>query len=53
MSGRQLFERDRNLANDDSSFAEEGAESVDVTQYERIRPDEEEEEDRVHFSDSD
>lgn len=54
MLGRQLFERDRNLANEDSSFVEEGAESVDVTQYERRRLDEDEEaEDRVHFSDSD
>lgn len=52
--GRQLFERNRNLDIEDSSLVEEGVESVDVTQYERTRPDEEDEEDdRVHFSDSD
>lgn len=39
---------------EEDSLVEEGAESVDVTQYERRRPDEEDEdEDRVHFSDSD
>ncbi|EIM89982.1 RWD-domain-containing protein [Stereum hirsutum FP-91666 SS1] len=53
-TGRQLFERDRTLAIEDSSLVEEGTESVDVTQYERRRPDDEEEDgDRVEFSDSD
>lgn len=49
-----MFERDRTLAIEDSALVEEGTESVDVTQYERRRPDDEEEDgDRVEFSDSD
>ncbi|KAI0031827.1 RWD-domain-containing protein [Vararia minispora EC-137] len=50
--GRQLFERNKSLDAEDS-ILEEGAISVDASQYERTRPHEEEEEDRVHFSDSD
>ncbi|TFY81018.1 hypothetical protein EWM64_g2999 [Hericium alpestre] len=52
--GRQLFERDKNLATSDDTFMEEGTVSVDVSQYERRRESEDEEDDdRVHFSDSD
>lgn len=48
--GRQLFERgDKNL--EDDTLLEEDAVSVDVSQFERIRI--EEEEDIVTFSDSD
>lgn len=32
---------------------EEGTVSVDFSQYDRTKTDEEDEEDRVHFSDSD
>ncbi|KAH7930798.1 RWD-domain-containing protein [Leucogyrophana mollusca] len=58
MSGRQLFERNRNLDHDDDSLMEEGTVSVDFSQYERVQADEDEDEDedegdRVHFSDSD
>jgi hypothetical protein len=50
--GRQLFERNKNL--EDESLIEEGAVSVDVSQFERVRGTiEEEEEDHVTFSDSD
>jgi hypothetical protein len=53
LAGRQLFERNKALDVEDSML-EEGAISVDVSQYERTRSEEaEEEEDRVHFSDSD
>jgi hypothetical protein len=51
--GRQLFERDRNLAMSDASFLEEGTDSVDVSQYERTTARKDEEEDRLEFSDSD
>lgn len=53
-TGRQLFERDRNLVNEDADQGEEGVTSVDITQYDRhaARADEEDE-DLVHFSDSD
>lgn len=52
-TGRQLFERDRNFGADDEE-GEEGVVSVDITQYERRTALEEEEEvDRIHFSDSD
>ncbi|KAA1471194.1 RWD-domain-containing protein [Dentipellis sp. KUC8613] len=52
LSGRQLFERDKDL--EDDALVEEGTVSVDVSQYERTRADEDEdEEDRIHFSDSD
>lgn len=53
--GRQLFERDRTLDIDDASYVEEGVVSVDISQYNRHDQahEEEEEEERVHFSDSD
>lgn len=53
--GRQLFERNRNLDHDDDSLMEEGTVSVDFSQYDRQQGDihEDEDEDRVHFSDSD
>ncbi|TFL07568.1 ubiquitin-conjugating enzyme/RWD-like protein [Pterulicium gracile] len=50
-SGRQLFERNKNL--EDDSFVEEGTTSVDASQYERTRDDEDDEDERVTFSDSD
>lgn len=50
--GRQLFERDKTLAASDASLLEDGTVSVDVSQYERIAT-EDEEEDRLEFSDSD
>ncbi|KZT68994.1 RWD-domain-containing protein [Daedalea quercina L-15889] len=53
LTGRQLFERDRNLAISDDNMVEEGSESVDISQYDRTAVEEEEEEDRVTFSDSD
>ncbi|KIK59901.1 hypothetical protein GYMLUDRAFT_44385 [Collybiopsis luxurians FD-317 M1] len=51
LSGRQLFERNRNLEED--NLMEEGTVSVDISQYERTREEEEEEEEHVTFSDSD
>ncbi|KAJ4487982.1 hypothetical protein J3R30DRAFT_873708 [Lentinula aciculospora] len=51
LSGRQLFERNKNL--DEETLLEEGTVSVDISQYERTREDEEEEEEHVTFSDSD
>jgi len=51
--GRQLFERDKNLAASDASLLELGTVSVDVSQYERIATVEDDEEDRLEFSDSD
>ena len=51
--GRQLFERDKNLAASDASLLEDGTVSVDISQYERIAPVEDDEEDRLEFSDSD
>ena len=51
--GKQLFERNRNL-DDESSLVEEGAVSVDASQYDRTeRADEEPEPDRIEVSDSD
>lgn len=49
--GRQLFERNKNLEED--TLMEEGTVSVDISQYERTREDEEDEEEHVTFSDSD
>ena len=49
--GRQLFERNRNLEED--NLMEEGTVSVDFSQYERTQAEEEDEDDRVRFSDSD
>ncbi|ESK96950.1 rwd domain protein [Moniliophthora roreri MCA 2997] len=52
LTGRQLFERNKNLEED--TLMEEGTVSVDFSQYERRQRDEEqEEEERVTFSDSD
>ncbi|KAJ7172500.1 RWD-domain-containing protein [Mycena filopes] len=52
LSGRQLFERNKNL--EDETLLEEDAVSVDVSQYERTRRDEDEDEDEgITFSDSD
>lgn len=50
LTGRQLFERNRNLAHEDDSLMEEGTVSVDISQYDRTKV-EEEEEDHIHFSD--
>ncbi|KAG8714737.1 hypothetical protein FRC11_007320 [Ceratobasidium sp. 423] len=53
-TGRQLFEKNRDLATSDASFIEEGVTSVDITQYDRTVPRDEEEIDTgLHFSDSD
>lgn len=56
LSGRQLFERNKDwgMESDDSLLEEEGT-SVDISQYERTRIEEEhgEDEDHVQFSDSD
>ncbi|KAN0077308.1 Ubiquitin-conjugating enzyme/RWD-like protein [Tylopilus felleus] len=52
-TGRQLFERNRNLEHEDDSLMEEGTVSVDFSQYDRTKVVEEDNEDRVHFSDSD
>ncbi|KAF5331128.1 hypothetical protein D9619_005562 [Psilocybe cf. subviscida] len=51
LSGRQLFERNK-VTTEDENLLEEGVVSVDFSQYERTRM-EEEEEDRIEFSDSD
>jgi len=51
-SGRQLFERNKELDADDS-LLEDGAVSVDISQYERTRLEDEDEGERVEFSDSD
>ncbi|KZT50814.1 RWD-domain-containing protein [Calocera cornea HHB12733] len=57
LTGRQLFERDRNLAKEDEALGEEGAESVDISKYDRTEPREaDEEEDEgpgITFDDSD
>jgi hypothetical protein len=51
-TGRQLFERDKHLEED--ALIEEGGVSVDVSQYERERTAEDDDEDaRITFSDSD
>ncbi|KAF9053652.1 RWD domain-containing protein [Hymenopellis radicata] len=52
LSGRQLFEKNRNL--EEETLMEEGTVSVDISQYDRTHRDEDEDEDeRVTFSDSD
>ncbi|PFH54376.1 hypothetical protein AMATHDRAFT_135578 [Amanita thiersii Skay4041] len=51
LSGRHLFERNRNL--EEEILVEDGAVSVDITQYDRTQNQEEPEEDIVAFSDSD
>ncbi|TFY63976.1 hypothetical protein EVJ58_g2921 [Rhodofomes roseus] len=53
LTGRHLFERDRSLAVSDDSMIDEGAVSVDISQYDRTAIEEEEDEERVTFSDSD
>ncbi|KAH7107841.1 RWD-domain-containing protein [Auriculariales sp. MPI-PUGE-AT-0066] len=55
-TGRRLFEQDRNLAASDAALAEEDATEVDLSQYDRSKTHEEEEEeqhDRLELSDSD
>jgi hypothetical protein len=49
--GRQLFERNKNL--EDETLIEEGVVSVDFSQYERTREEEEQDADLLTFSDSD
>jgi len=51
LTGRQLFERNRHL--EDEGLMEDGTVSVDVSQYERTRLEEQEEDEGVTFSDSD
>jgi len=46
-----LFERNRNLEEDEK--LEEGTVSVDFSQYDRTRREEEEEDEGITFSDSD
>ncbi|KAJ2937049.1 hypothetical protein H1R20_g34, partial [Candolleomyces eurysporus] len=52
LSGRQLFERNKNLDTQDEALIEEGTVSVDISQYERTR-EEEEQDEGITFSDSD
>lgn len=52
LQGRQLFERNKNLDTQDEALIEEGTVSVDISQYERTR-EEEEQEEGMTFSDSD
>jgi hypothetical protein len=54
MPGRQLFERNRDWDTSEDSLLEEDSTSVDISQYERTRLEEEdgEDEDHVRFSDS-
>jgi len=53
LTGRQLFEHDKNLATSDAPLLEDGTVSVDVSQYQRAAIKEDDEEDRLEFSDSD
>ncbi|KAF4614623.1 hypothetical protein D9613_003044 [Agrocybe pediades] len=50
-SGRQLFEKNKNL--EDETLIEEGAVSVDISQYDRTHHEEEEADEGITFSDSD
>ncbi|KAF5315693.1 hypothetical protein D9611_004675 [Ephemerocybe angulata] len=52
LSGRQLFERNKNLDAQDEALIEEGTVSVDISQYERTR-EEEDQDEGITFSDSD
>lgn len=52
LTGRQLFERNRDLAASDDNLVEEGTVSIDASQYEREIREDEEEENQVTFSDS-
>ncbi|KAH9484314.1 RWD domain-containing protein 1 [Psilocybe cubensis] len=51
LSGRQLFERNKIV--EDETLVEEGAVSVDVSQYERTKDEDEEQDEALTFSDSD
>ncbi|KAH8099491.1 RWD-domain-containing protein [Cristinia sonorae] len=54
LSGRQLFERNKDLATSDDSLLEEDTVSVDISQYDRdAAHDDDEDDDKVTFSDSD
>ncbi|KZO91706.1 RWD-domain-containing protein [Calocera viscosa TUFC12733] len=56
LTGRQLFERDRNLGKEEEVLGEEGVESVDISKYDRTAALEEEEEEEgtgITFDDSD
>ncbi|KAF8212260.1 RWD-domain-containing protein [Mycena galopus ATCC 62051] len=54
LSGRQLFERNKNLEDDAVTLLEDDAESVDISQYDRSGRNEDENEDEgITFSDSD
>jgi len=54
LSGRQLFEKNRDLVMSDETLEGDDDTSVDISKYEREKAHEEEEEhDRVEFSDSD
>lgn len=54
LSGRQLFEKNRDLATSDANYIEEGVTSVDITAYDRTGArEEDEDENGLHFSDSD
>ncbi|KAI9566448.1 RWD-domain-containing protein [Boletus coccyginus] len=53
LTGRQLFERNRNLEHEDDNLMEEGTVSVDFSQYDRTQALDEDNEDCVRFSDSD
>jgi len=55
LTGRQLFERNRDLVMSDDTLVDDGANSVDITKYNRNQIEEEEQrdEDRIEFSDSD
>jgi hypothetical protein len=55
LPGRQLFEQNRHLATSDTTLVEEGAVSVDLSQYDRSEAREEDtkEDEGIHFSDSD
>ncbi|KAF9168679.1 RWD domain-containing protein 1 [Actinomortierella ambigua] len=44
-TGRQLFERDHSLAKSDAAFVEEGDVDVDITQFERITIQDDEDDD--------
>lgn len=52
LTGRQLFERNKNAAAQDEELIEEGTVSVDISQYERTAEKEEQDE-GIAFSDSD
>ncbi|KAF8504051.1 RWD-domain-containing protein [Hysterangium stoloniferum] len=54
LTGRQLFERDRNLALSDAALIEDGTTSIDISQYDRTANESEPEENEIlQLSDSD